>query len=255
MNLAAAYITDEVETAEEALAGARDIVAETIADHAPVRQGVREKALHFGVLHAEKIPDAADEKSVYSLYYAYEFRVDRLRPHQVLALNRGESEKVLKIHVEVAETDWQPVITRHFQPDARSPFASYLQAAGRDAAERLLLPAIERDVRRALTEEAETHAIHVFAENLRALLGQPPLSGHTVLGHRPRFPHRLQSRGHRRNRQAAGHDHHLPARAAETLEGSPQHTARAGQKAPSDPDFHWQRHRLARIRTTSRRAD
>ncbi|MRR52816.1 MAG: RNA-binding transcriptional accessory protein, partial [Rhodocyclaceae bacterium] len=71
LQLAAAYLTDEVESAEEALAGARDIVAETIADHAPVRQGVREKALHFGVLHAIKIPEAADEKSVYSLYYAY----------------------------------------------------------------------------------------------------------------------------------------------------------------------------------------
>ena len=187
LELAAAYLTDEVESAEDALAGARDIVAETIADHAPVRQGVREKALHFGVLHAEKIPEAADEKSVYSLYYAYELRVDRLRPHQVLALNRGESEKVLKIHVEVAEADWQPVITRHFPPDARSPFASTLQAAGRDAAERLLLPAIERDVRRSLTEVAEAHAIHVFAENLRALLGQPPLSGHTVLGIDPGF--------------------------------------------------------------------
>src|SRR3989304_5640478 len=106
---AAAYITDEGETAEEALAGARDIVAETIADHAPVRQGVREKALHFGVLHAEKIPEAADEKSVYSLYYAYESRVDRLRPHQVLALNRGGGGEGLKIHVTVAESDWQPL--------------------------------------------------------------------------------------------------------------------------------------------------
>lgn len=184
---AAAYITDEVETAEEALAGARDIVAETIADHAPVRQGVREKALHFGVLHAEKIPEAADEKSVYSLYYAYESRVDRLRPHQVLALNRGESEKVLKIHVTVAESDWQPVIARHFPADTRSPFATHLLTASRDAAERLLLPAIERDVRRSLTEVAEAHAIHVFADNLRALLGQPPLAGHTVLGIDPGF--------------------------------------------------------------------
>jgi len=187
LELAAAYITDEVETVEEALAGARDIVAETIADHAPVRQGVRQKALHFGMLHSEKIPEAADEKSVYSLYYAYESRVDRLRPHQVLALNRGESEKVLKIHITVTEADWQPVITRHFPADTRSPFASYLQAAGRDAAERLLLPAIERDVRRALTEVAEAHAIRVFADNLRALLGQPPLAGHTVIGIDPGF--------------------------------------------------------------------
>ncbi len=185
--IAAAYLNEDVLTAEDALAGARDIVAEVIADDAAIRQGVRHKALRFGVLHAEKITDAADVKSVYSLYYAYESRVDHLRPHQVLALNRGEKEKVLKIHVTVAESDWQPVIDRVYPAQARSPFGPHLQAAAADSAERLLLPAIERDVRRELTETAEAHAISVFAENLRALLGQPPLTGHTVLGIDPGF--------------------------------------------------------------------
>ena len=105
----------------------------------------------------------------------------------MLALNRGESEKVLKVHVETAENDWQPVLARHYPPAARSLFAPHLRDASKDAAERLLLPAIERDVRRALTEAAEAHAIRVFAENLRALLGQPPLAGHTVLGIDPGF--------------------------------------------------------------------
>ncbi|MHB0988791.1 MAG: Tex family protein [Bellilinea sp.] len=187
LDLAATYLNEEVETPEDALAGARDIAAETIAENAAVRQGVREKALRFGLLHAEKIADGIDEKSVYSLYYAHEARVDHLRPHQILALNRGESEKVLKIHVNVAESDWQPVIHRHYPADSRSRFAVLLQAAATDAAERLLLPAIERDVRRSLTETAEAHAIRVFAENLRALLGQPPLVGHTVLGIDPGF--------------------------------------------------------------------
>jgi len=185
--LAAAYLTDEVVTVEDALSGARDIVAETIAEDAAVRQGVREKALHFSLLKTEKAADVRDEKSVYSLYYEFESRVDRLRPHQVLALNRGESEKVLKIHVETAENDWQPVLARHYPPAAKSLFAPHLRDASKDAAERLLLPAIERDVRRALTEAAEAHAIRVFAENLRALLGQPPLAGHTVLGIDPGF--------------------------------------------------------------------
>lgn len=185
--LAAAYLNDEVPTVEEALAGARDIVAETIADDAAVRQGVRHKALQFSVLHAEKIADAADEKSVYSLYYAFETRVDRLRPHQVLALNRGEHEKVLKIHVAVAESDWHPVIEHVYPVQPRSAFAPHMQQAAVDSAERLLLPAIERDVRRELTEKAAAHAISVFAENLRALLGQPPLTGHTVLGIDPGF--------------------------------------------------------------------
>ena len=195
-----------------------------------MRQGVREKALHFGLLQSEKIPEAADEKSVYSLYYAYEARVDRLRPHQVLALNRGESEKVLKI-----QSAWPKRIGSRSSPAISrpipAPFASYLQAAGRDAAERLLLPAIERDVRRALTEVAEAHAIRVFAENLRALLGQPPLAGHTVLGIDPGFRTGCKIAVVDPTGKLLDHHHHLPARAAETLEGSAQHAAWPGQKA------------------------
>src|SRR3989304_4754953 len=151
-------LTAELRAKIAAAAIRRVIVAGAIAYRPPVRQGVRDKSLHFGVLHAEKIPEAADEKSVYSLYYAYESRVDRLRPPQVLALNSGESEQGLKIHVTVAESDWQPVLARHFPADTRSPFATHLLTASRDAAERLLLPAIERDVRRPLTEVAEAHA-------------------------------------------------------------------------------------------------
>ena len=180
--LAASYLSEEVPSVEDAWAGARDIVAETISDHPEVRRTVREKAMQWGSERCEKIEDAEDPKKVYELYYDFEFRVDRLKPHQILAINRGEEEKVLRVKVVVPERDWQGAVQAVFRTDPRSAFAAQLQDAAADAAERLLLPAIERDVRRELTEMAEKHAILVFAENLRALLNQPPLAGKIVLG-------------------------------------------------------------------------
>jgi uncharacterized protein len=185
--LAAPFLTPEVPTVEEALAGARDVVAETISDHPEVRQMTRERALEWGTLRAKKAEKAEDPRGTYQVYYDFEYRVNRLRPHQVLALNRGEAEKVLQVGVEVAERDWLAAISSTFRPDPRSPLAEQLVLAVDDAAARLLLPAIERDVRRALTEQAEAHATSVFSANLRALLGGPPLTGHTVMGIDPGY--------------------------------------------------------------------
>ncbi|MCI0485810.1 MAG: RNA-binding transcriptional accessory protein [Blastocatellia bacterium] len=180
--IAAPYLSDEVTTVEDALAGARDIVAETVSDHAGVRKRLREKAQRWAVVRCEKIGSAEDARGVYRIYYEFDCRVDRLRPHQVLALNRGESEKVLRVRMDLEERDWQQAISSAFRSDRRSPLADELEMAIDDGAKRLLLPAIEREVRRELTELAEAHAIKVFADNLRGLLGQPPLSGRTVLG-------------------------------------------------------------------------
>jgi len=181
------FLNEQVLTVEDALSGARDIAAETISDHAEVRASTRRKAMQWGMLTAEKIEDAKDEKAVYEVYYEFASRVDKLRPHQVLAINRGETEKVLRVKVTLEQKDWKGSIVDYFRPDLRSPFCEQLELALVDAAERLLLPAIERDVRRELTVAAETHAIKVFASNLRALLGQPPLLGQTVLGLDPGF--------------------------------------------------------------------
>ncbi|MEE4194056.1 MAG: Tex-like N-terminal domain-containing protein, partial [Anaerolineae bacterium] len=167
------FLNDEVPDIESALSGARDIVAETISDHAGVREVLREKAMTYGQLTSEKKNDAEDERKVYETYYEFEWRVDRIKPHQVLAINRGETEKVLRVKVEVDERDWQTAITKHFKGDRRSKFFEQYQLAIEDAANRLLLPAIERDVRSTLTAAAEEHAIQVFTENLRALLKQP----------------------------------------------------------------------------------
>jgi uncharacterized protein len=185
--LAAPYLSEQVPGPEEAWAGGRDIVAETISDHPEVRRLAREKALQWGILRSQKAEAAVDEKQVYELYYDFELRLDRLRPHQVLAVNRGEAEKALQVSVQVAERDWRSAIESVFRPDRRSPLAAQLEQAAVDAAERLLLPAIERDVRRILTERAEAHATGVFAENLRALLSQPPLADRVVLGIDPGF--------------------------------------------------------------------
>ena len=181
------FLNDQVTCDEEAWAGARDIVAEMISDHSEVRRATREKAMQWGTLTCEKIEDAIDERGVYETYYAIEYAVNRLKPHQVLAINRGEAEKVLRVRLVVAERDWMNAISAVFCPNRLSPLAGQLEEAIRDAAERLLLPAIERDVRRDLTDKSEQHAIGVFAANLRALLTQPPLVGQVVLGIDPGF--------------------------------------------------------------------
>ncbi|MCS6825035.1 MAG: RNA-binding transcriptional accessory protein [Caldilinea sp.] len=181
------FVSDAVPTVEDALAGARDIVAETISDNAEVRCHTRDKAMRFATLAAARIEGAVDEKGVYALYYDFTCRIDRLKPYQVLAINRGERQKVLRVRVEIPERDWRQAIQKVFPDHPLSPWAEQLRLATEDAAKRLLLPAIERDVRNALTEMAEAHAIRVFAANLRGLLTQPPLAGHVVIGVDPGY--------------------------------------------------------------------
>jgi uncharacterized protein len=187
VQIATPFVNDDIPTVEDALAGARDIVAETMSDTPKVRQTLREKAFRFGKLHSKKIKKAEDKRTVYKLYYDFEYAISRLKPHQILAINRGEADKILRVGVDIAERDWVLAIRSSFRPDRRSPLAGQLQLAMEDAAKRLLVPAIERDVRRSLTEQAESHAIQVFANNMRGLLNQPPLAGHTVMGIDPAY--------------------------------------------------------------------
>ena len=184
---AQAFLSEVVPTIEDALAGARDIVAETLSDHAEVRRQTREKAMRFATLTATRSEGSSDDKGVYSLYYEYSSRIDRLKPYQVLAINRGEAQKVLRVSVEIPERDWQQAIRAVFAEHPLSPWSEQLKQAADDSAKRLLLPAIERDVRATLSEQADSHAIHVFGANLRGLLTQPPLAGHVVLGLDPGF--------------------------------------------------------------------
>ncbi len=185
--LAKQYLSDDVATIEDAIAGAKDIVAQAISDHTGVRQHVREKALVWSNVGTGKTKTADDPKRVYETYYDFELRVDKLRPHQVLAINRGEREEVLKFNLDVPERDWRTGVERFYRPSRHSSLSRQLVEAADESAQRLLLPAIERDVRREITEQAELHAINVFAKNLRGLLVQPPLRGYTVLGLDPAY--------------------------------------------------------------------
>jgi len=185
--IAEKFLNDQVTDVPDALQGARDIVAERISDNAKVRAAVREKALRFSRMHVEKIKDAVDEKAVYQSYYDFETRVDRLQPHQTLAIARGEKDGILRVHINVPERDWLDAIQAEFEQDILSPFADQLALAIQDSADRLLLPAIQRDVRREKNQSADNHAIQVFSQNLRALLTQPPLAHHIILGIDPGF--------------------------------------------------------------------
>ncbi len=117
------YLSVDVQTPEAAWSGARDIVAETISDHPQVRGATRKKAERWGVLHSEKRKGAEDPRDVFKLYYDFKGRVDQLRPHQVLAINRGEAEKTLKVHLEIMERDWREAVTLVFRPHAHSPYS------------------------------------------------------------------------------------------------------------------------------------
>ena len=185
--IAQPFVGEDVPDTASAWAGARDIIAEQISDHAQIRGMVREQAQKFATLQVSKIEGGDDPKQVYALYYDFSQRVDRLRPHQILAINRGENEKILRVKLDVPQRDWLRPVANHFLPRRDSALFEQLDMAIHDAAQRLLLPAIERDVRRWLTEQAEAHAIHTFALNLRGLLTQPPLAGQTILAIDPAY--------------------------------------------------------------------
>ena len=184
---AKAFVKGDVKNIEDALSGARDIVAESAAENPKVRQIVRNKAERFGRLVASKKKKAEDPKETYRSYYEFSAPLGRLQPHQVLAIDRAEKEKILKVSLELQGRDWKDALNREYRPYQNSPWGQQLQAALDDAAKRLLLPAIERDIRRMLTEQAQEHAIDVFGSNLESLLMVPPLSERTVLALDPGF--------------------------------------------------------------------
>ena len=182
---AARYVDAEkgAATPEEALAGASDIVAEQISDDAELRKLLRDFYLSQGTLHAEA---ATDEDTVYRLYYDFTQPVRRMQGHQILAVNRGEREEKLKVSVQAdRELALQAVRRRVVNPG--SPAMGFVRAAAEDACDRLLFPAMEREVRSTLTERANEGAIGQFALNLRPLLMQPPVKGKVTMGLDPGY--------------------------------------------------------------------
>ncbi|MBD3922552.1 RNA-binding transcriptional accessory protein [Paenibacillus sp. PR3] len=175
-----------VNTAEEALQGAMDILAENIADDAAIRTWIRRFTHDQGVLRTEA-KDASAE-TVYEMYYAYQEPVRKLPPHRVLAINRGEREEVLRVALDVPTDrvhDWlnRNVIRKYTAPQVQTVLASVIE----DSYKRLIAPSIEREVRGEMTEKAEEHAISIFSVNLRNLLLSPPVHGQVVLGVDPAY--------------------------------------------------------------------
>lgn len=184
---AAEFLSSNVPSVDQALQGARDIAAELISDHPAVRRETRKRALRSSRVSTRKKKGAEDPRGVFKAYYNFQYPVQKLRSHQILALNRAEEKGVLRFGLDIPDQDWQEVLQEKFPSRSESPLAGELQEAGVDAARRLLLPAIERDLRRNLTDKAEDEAIEVFAKNLRSLLLQPPLQDQTVMGLDPGF--------------------------------------------------------------------
>ena len=183
--VAAAYITEDVPDVQAALSGASDILAEQISDEADYRTAIRKMTFNEGILRTEaKKPE---EKSVYEMYYDYSEPVKRVVGHRILAINRGEKEKILTVILETPETEiltWlEKRVIRKNEPETTEFLRQMLQ----DSYRRLIAPAIEREIRNELTEKAEDGAIKVFGKNLTQLLMQPPIAGVTVLGWDPAF--------------------------------------------------------------------
>ncbi|MFQ5629776.1 MAG: Tex family protein [bacterium] len=185
--IAAEFIDDEkkVTTAEEALAGAQDIIAEWVSDDADVRKMVREKTWHRGYL----ISEAKDVENVdvYEIYADYSEPVKKIVPYRTLAINRGEREGYLRVKIDAPVEMIVSILERRFIENEACIFLPYLKDAIQDGYERLVAPAIERELRNRITEAADEHAINVFAENLRNLLLQAPVKGHIIMGIDPGF--------------------------------------------------------------------
>ncbi|WP_202171446.1 Tex family protein [Bacillus sp. USDA818B3_A] len=183
------FISEEkqVLTVEEVIAGAKDIIAEMVSDDAEGRKWIRKETLKTGTV-ASVVKDAEkDEKNVYEMYYEYEEPVNKIVPHRILALNRGEKEDILRASIKVNSDLIIAQLTRKWVRAPHSPAAPIVQEAIEDGYKRLIQPSIEREIRAELTEKAEEQAIHIFSENLRNLLLQPPLKGKVVIGVDPAY--------------------------------------------------------------------
>ncbi len=192
--LFAGYINDElgVKNIDEARQGAMDIIAEMISDTAEVRQAVRELLFDSGLISSTKSSAKKEDlppnrKDVYEVYHVFSCPINKIKPYQLLALNRGEEEKFLKIALSFDKPVVLNEIRKKYFPYNQSAFDDILNETVDDSFSRLIFPSIEREVRNQLTEAADLHAIEIFAANLRQLLLQPPISGKVILGIDPGF--------------------------------------------------------------------
>src|SRR5690606_31545473 len=165
----------------------KDIIAEFVSDQADVRKWIRAETMKNGIIHSSVKDEEKDEKRVYEIYYDYQEPVSKIVPHRILALNRGEKEEVLKVSIEADTEKIIAYLEKNFASKGHPEIRREVLSAIEDGYKRLIQPSIEREIRNELTEKAEEQAIHIFAENLRNLLLQPPLKGKVVLGVDPAY--------------------------------------------------------------------
>ncbi|AVI39968.1 Tex family protein [Bacillus pumilus] len=186
---AASFINEEKEvtSVEEALEGAQHIIAEQLADDPDMRKWIRSETYQKGSLITSGKDIESDEKNVYEMYYDYQEPIKKIVPHRILAVNRGEKEGILKAAIEPPAENIRFYLDKQVIKGKQTTARPFIEAAIDDAYKRLIQPSIEREIRKELTEKAEEQAIHIFAENLRKLLLQPPMKGKRVLGVDPAF--------------------------------------------------------------------
>lgn len=184
-DIALKYLNDEVTSSDEALAGASDIIAETISDSADIRAKLRQHLWQTSSLSITRDKEA-DSDEAFLMYEDYTEPIKHLPSHRILAINRGESKDILKVKL-ISNIDKDIAIITKFILKQNSPYKEFLTNAIIDAYKRLIFPALEREIRNQLTETAQTQAIHVFASNLKQLLLQAPLAGYTIMGLDPGY--------------------------------------------------------------------
>ena len=185
--IAESYLNDNVKTVDEAITGASYIIAEWISDNASYRKYIRSNMSNYGVIHSKLKKGANDDSKTYEMYYDYEERVKYIKPHRVLALNRGEKEGILSVDISVDDDYIISFLEKKLIKDENTESASIVKSAIRDSYKRLIIPSIEREVRADLKEVAETAAIEVFGENLENLILTPPMKDIMVLGFDPAY--------------------------------------------------------------------
>ncbi|WP_353463529.1 Tex family protein [Mammaliicoccus sciuri] len=183
---ASKYISEEVTSHEAAIKGAQDIIAEMISDEPKYRKYILNSVERQGKLVTEKKKKAEDEKNIFEMYYTYEEPIKKIVPHRVLAINRGESEGILKVGFEIDTASLESYLTTQFVKKEHKHI-EVIKEAIQDSLKRLILPSIEREIRSELTQKAEEHAIEIFSENLKNLLLQAPLKGKKILGLDPAY--------------------------------------------------------------------
>ncbi|MCR6097791.1 RNA-binding transcriptional accessory protein [Salipaludibacillus agaradhaerens] len=180
-------VEHDLHTIEPILQGAQDIISEMLSDDPEVRKYVRQLTFKEGAIESEKKAKADDEKAVFEMYYEYSEQVQKIVPHRILALNRGEKEGILKVSVKAPDERIMSWIENKVMKGAHTIAQPLLADAVADGYKRLIQPSVEREIRKEVSETAEEQAIHIFSENLRNLLLQPPLKGQVVLGVDPAY--------------------------------------------------------------------